>query len=103
MINHIYPQHLQRFRLNITPLIITAMILTLSGKGLISYNNDFFKHLYFTFAPILAILIYQQQKAAGIHIQDLYDSYACYFEHEYVANNISDYPLAHPKLKRRIF
>lgn len=97
MINYIYPQHLQRFRLNITPVYCYSYDFDVIRERFISYNNDFFKHLYFTFAPILAIPICQQQKPREFIYRDLYDSYACYFEHEYVANNISDYPLAHPK------
>lgn len=59
----------------------------------INYNNQFFRYIYFTFAPILAIPLYQQQVPQEYIYKDLYDSYVSFYEHERVVNmmNINDF------------
>lgn len=49
-------------------------------------NDNYFKALFFDFAPLLAIPLYQQHKAHEYIYQDTYKSNFNCFEHEVVAN-----------------
>lgn len=49
-------------------------------------NDNYFKALFFDFAPLLAIPLYQQHKAHEYIYQDTYESNFNCFEHEVVAN-----------------
>ncbi|NLC67907.1 MAG: hypothetical protein GX754_03785 [Clostridiaceae bacterium] len=98
MLNYIYPQHLHNFNLNVAPGYFHGFDFDDVRSRFINYNNDYFRHLYFTFATILAIPLYQQHKPREFIYKDLYDSFASFYEHEYVANNMNAVvkTLAHP-------
>lgn len=96
MLNFIYPQHLRHFRLNVTPDYFHGFDFDAVKNKFIQYNNEYFRHLYFTFAPVLAIPLYHQQKPRDFIYKDKYDSCASFYEHEYVANNMKAEALAHP-------
>lgn len=56
-----------------------------------------FRQIYFAFAPILAIPLYQQTKSQDfIYEESTHNSNLSYYEHEYVANNMSINELIHP-------
>lgn len=59
-------------------------------------NEAFFKSFYFTFAPLLTVPIYQQER--GVQFPDLkqYENKASFWEHEAVANYYGDARLSHP-------
>ena len=52
----------------------------------ITYNENYFKALFFDFAPLLSIPLYQQHKPHEYIYRDLYGSNFNCFEHEVVAN-----------------
>jgi len=93
MINYIYPEHLRGFQLSITPQFFYGYDLEAIKDKFIKYNDDYLRYIYFTFAPILAIPLYQQQKPHEYIYKDLYDSYVSFYEHEKVVNlmNISEF------------
>jgi len=96
MLNYIYPQHLQNFNLNVKPDYFRGFDYDSVRSKFIDYNNEYFRQLYFAFAPVLAIPLYQQQKPREFIYKDLYASRASFYEHEYVANNMNVKVLAHP-------
>ncbi|HRX45323.1 MAG TPA: hypothetical protein P5091_04715 [Acholeplasmataceae bacterium] len=57
---------------------------------------DYFKRIYFTFAPILAIPLYQHTLPHEYIYKDLYDSYASFYEHEKVVNHMNVNEFKHP-------
>ncbi|VEU59163.1 MAG1210 family protein [Mesomycoplasma neurolyticum] len=59
-------------------------------ENFINHNNQHFKHLYFGFAPIFSIPLYQQNKTFE-YIYDIKhnDNYS-YFEHESIMNDLKD-------------
>jgi hypothetical protein len=95
-INKIYPEHLRDINLNLKASYFHGYDFDSVKEKFIGYNNDYFKHLYFTFAPILAIPLYQQQKPHEYIYQGLYDSYVSFYEHEFVANNMNINAFKHP-------
>lgn len=95
MINIIYPEHLKSFPLDINETYFHGYEYEVVKKNFIDYQNKYFKHVYFTFAPILAIPLYQQHKPHEYIYGDLYDSYVSFYEHEKVANLIGETHFKH--------
>lgn len=60
------------------------------------YNNEYFKHIFFTFAPLVSIPLYQQHKPHEYIYKDVYPSYAASWEHEEFANTFDINLLKHP-------
>lgn len=88
MINYLYPKHLEDIKLSVTSEYFQGYDIDAVKSKFISYNNEYFRHVYFALAPILAIPLYQQQKPREYIYRDLYDSYASFYEDEYIANSI---------------
>ncbi|MGI6782398.1 MAG: MAG1210 family protein [Acholeplasmataceae bacterium] len=95
MINVIYPEHLSKFDLTINPDYYHGYDYEEIKTRFINYQNNYFKHIYFTFAPILAIPLYQQQKPHEYIYSGLYDSYVSFYEHEQIANKMGESHFKH--------
>lgn len=63
----------------------------------IKYNDTFFKSLYFDFAPILAVPLYQQHKSHEYIYEDTIKSNITEVEHEVMANKYNPLIFAHAK------
>lgn len=100
-INIITPEHLNGDVLNVNASEYYDYDFTLIKSKFIDTNVLFFKAVYFTFAPILAIPLYQQQKPHEYIYKDLYDSYVSFYEHEIVANKLGESNLRHPESNTR--
>ncbi len=96
MINGVFPAHLHQLDLTIKAEYFHHYDVDQSRKIFVDYQNKYFKHIYFTFAPILAIPLYQQHKPHEYIYEDLYDSYVSFYEHEKVANYIGEEHFKHP-------
>jgi hypothetical protein len=92
-INMLYPEHLANFKFDMEPKDFYGYDLEQVRKNFIDLNNKYFRHIYFAFAPLLAIPLYQQQKPHEYIYKDLYNSYVSFYEHEHVVNkmNISEF------------
>ena len=100
-INIIYPEHLDDIKLNIEPSYFHGYDIDGIRKNFIDYNNTYFRYIYFTFAPILAIPLYQQQVPQEFIYKDLYDSYVSFYEHEKVVNMMNEKAFIHPLSETR--
>lgn len=96
MINIVYPEHLRRINLDINPSYFEGFDFDAIRKNFLDYNNSYFKHVFFTFAPILSIPLYQQHKPHEYIYKDLYDSYISFYEHERVVNAMNAKEFIHP-------
>lgn len=96
MINVVYPEHLKRFNFNIEPSYFHSYDYEEIKTKFINYQNNYFKHMYFTFAPILSIPLYQHQKPHEYIYSGLYDSYASFYEHEQIVNKMGEDHFKHP-------
>lgn len=54
------------------------------------YNNLYFKSVYFAFAPLLAISLYQDYKPQEFIYRNIYRQRFSNFEHERIVNNMKD-------------
>jgi len=96
MINILYPKHLQGFNFDIAPNYYAGYDYETIRKNFIDYNDSYFKNIFFAFAPILSIPLYQQQKPHEYIYKDLYPSYVSFYEHEHVANMMNAAEFSHP-------
>jgi hypothetical protein len=95
-INYVFPEHLKNIKLDVDPSYFHGYDLEAMRVHFVTYQNEYFKHMYFTFAPILAIPLYQQQKPHEYIYKDLYDSYVNFYEHENVCNKMNQSEFNHP-------
>lgn len=64
-------------------------------KFFIDYNDNFFKSIYFDFAPLMAIPLYQQMKSHEYIYKNTIKSWSTPFEHEVMANRFDPRNFAH--------
>lgn len=95
-INKIYPEQLSQIKLNVSPDYFMGYDIDAIRKHFVDYNNRYFKHIFFTFAPVLAIPLYQQTVPQEYIYKDLYPSYVSFYEHEKVVNMMNESEFKHP-------
>ena len=64
-------------------------------KKFVSFNNEFFKKLYFDFAPLLSIPAYVEEPCASLEDIEDYDCNYTAYEHEVMANVLGQRRFAH--------
>jgi len=100
-INIIIPEHLATIKLDIAPSYFASYDFEDIKKKFTEYQNAYFKHVYFAFAPVLAIPLYQQTMTQEYIYKDLYSSYVSFFEHERVVNQMNINQFKHPESATR--
>lgn len=74
-LNLIIPEHLSKFNIDFKDeWVYKSHDFEVISKNFFLYNMSFFKHLFFTFAPIFSIPIYQQTKTHEYIYKDVYNS-----------------------------
>lgn len=66
------------------------------SKGFLDFNNAYFKNMFFDFAPILSIPLYQQHKPKEYIYKDTYARNYSNFEAECAVNALGQSVFAHP-------
>ncbi len=101
MINYVFPEHLSTFKFDISPEYFHGYDVDVIKENFVQYNDEYLKNVYFAFAPILAIPLYQQMKPHEYIYKDLYKSYVSFYEHERVVNMMNESEFKHPLSKTR--
>jgi hypothetical protein len=96
MINVIEPQHLSGANLALSANNFKNYDYDACLTNFLILNNSYFKNVFFSFAPLLSIPLYQQQKPHEYIYKGMYDSYVSFYEHEKVANMINESQFKHP-------
>jgi len=96
-LNYIYPEHLQHINLDAAPDYFRGYDFDDVKNRFFTYNIEFFRHLYFAFAPILAIPLYRQHRPGNFTYMDSYDSIASCYWHEYIVNSMPREKFVHPQ------
>lgn len=99
MINTITADHLHRFPWQATEEDLKSYSYEILKQRYIDFGNTYFKQIYFTLAPILAIPIYQQTKPHEYIYKDVYPQHMSFYEHESCANMIGQDKFSHPDCK----
>lgn len=100
-LNFISPDHMQGFKLDITPKHFVDYDYNRCKQNWINYNMEYFRKMYFTFAPILCIPLYQQHPPHEYVYRDVVESYSSFFEDEMIVNNLGYAKFSHPDSKTR--
>lgn len=89
-INVLESDHLQKWNLNIDTEQYSSYDLALCKKAFMELNSAYFQSLYFDFAPLLSIPLYQQMKPKEYIYQIAYPRNYTVREAEVLANRIGD-------------
>ena len=95
MINMLIPKHLENVDITASPTIFQHYELAESRRIFNEYSNDFFHHIFFAFAPLLAIPLYQQNESDHDIFKDEFAYTASVWEHEAVANSYNQDKFRH--------
>ena len=96
-VNTIASDHSQNFNYKKNPKDYHYWDFDETKKRFMEYNDDYFKYLFFDFAPLLSIPLYQQHQTEEAIYGDPfnYGSYYSTYEHECVANECDINVLQH--------
>ena len=95
-INYIEAGHLDNIELDNNPERFRSYSLEDSRSEFMAYNQEYFRALYFAFAPLLAIPLYQQTRTHGNIYGVPENCRSCFWEHEALANFYGDKRFQHP-------
>lgn len=89
MINYIYPEHLMNTNFNVPQNYFVGINYDEVRQRFIDYHTHYFKHIFFTFAPIFSIPAYVQHQTQEYIYKDLYEGFVNFYQHEMTANNMN--------------
>ncbi len=95
-LNTIVPHFIGGAALHVFPNYFAHYDLETSRRVFNDFNNTYFKNLYFSLAPILAIPLYQQHEPDPFFQPSSFSSRLSPWEHQAVANTFSEQSFAHP-------
>lgn len=99
MLNYVSSEHSNSFDMNTTAERYVSYDIDISKKTFLTYNINYFRCLFFDFAPLLSIPLYQQHKPHEyIYHKEYRRNYTSY-EAESVVNKFSKKLLSHPDSK----
>lgn len=97
MINVVYPKHLQHFDLNTDPEKWMDYSFEAVKQRFLRVNQEYFRAVYFAFAPLLSIPLYQQTRTRKeIYGRDLIGD-SSFWEWESIANYKGEARFMHPR------
>jgi hypothetical protein len=100
-INTLFPEHLDDYPLNPPKGYFQGYEYADIKNRFIQYQNNYFKSIYFSFAPLLAIPLYQQTMPKEYIYGDLYSSNVSFYEHEKTVNHMNENQFKHPLCSTR--
>lgn len=86
--NLIISEHSQTSRLSVFANDYKHFDFEEIKRRFLSYNEEFFKSVYFDFAPLFCVPAYLEQPATSLESPEPYENYFPYYEHEVMANAI---------------
>jgi hypothetical protein len=96
MINAVLPEHLNRIDIGLAPAAFHHYDLEAARRHFNDYHNALFRSIYFSFAPLLSIPLYQEQRAAPDIGRDVLGWRPSYWEMESLINAMEESAFAHP-------
>lgn len=98
-INYVASQHSQSFDYSVNTSNFVYYDVDVCKTKFISYNEDFFRSLYFDFAPLMSVPLYQQYKPVEYIYGHEFESNNTMYEAEVLANRLDVNLLCHPATK----
>ena len=97
--NVITSEHAQHWKMSTHPIAYQSYDFEAIEKNFIGFNNEYFKSVFFDFAPLLCVPAYHEEPSASMEEFDDYDSNYTYYEHEILANVLGDKHFEHEDSK----
>ena len=97
--NIVKSNHAQKWDMDISASKYISHSVDISRERFISFNCEYFKSVYFDFAPLMAVPAYRDEPVASMKTPKAYRSYYTPYEHEALANAIGDKVFAHPEAR----
>lgn len=94
--NVIESEHAARWAMDTDPANYYSHDVDEIRKKFISFNNEYFRSVFFDFAPLLAVPAYLEEPCASLEPPDDTLTYFTTYEHEVMANAIGAKRFAHP-------
>ena len=94
-INMIAAEHLNDTDLDPSPARFRSISYDEARKNFLQFTRAFFKSVYFAFAPLLAVPLYQQTKTHKEIYKDILPN-PSFWEYEYLANAVGGEAFKHP-------
>ncbi|MBQ6104209.1 MAG: hypothetical protein IJL06_11130 [Kiritimatiellae bacterium] len=101
MVNRVDPAHLREAELDTRPERFRSIELAESRRLFNDFCNDWFKHLYFSLAPLLCVPLYQQTRTHETIYRKAADRAPSAPEHESIANYHGEEAFRHPDCATR--
>ena len=98
--NIVKSNHAQVWDMSTDPQKYRSYDVDLSRKLFLSVNEEYFKSVFFDFAPLMAVPAYQDEPVASMRKVN-YDTNFTQYEHEVLANTIGESAFAHPNARTR--
>lgn len=99
MLNCIRSDHAQSWQTDADPARYMSYDLKASRAAFVAYNAEYFKSMYFDFAPLLSVPLYQMTKPREYIYRDVYPSNYTEYEAEATANRFNVSQFAPPEAK----
>lgn len=96
-INAVMPEHLSAMDIGLQPQQFHHHDLRSARQFFNDYHNRFFRTLYFSFAPLLCIPLYQQHRSHQDIYRDVLAWRPSFWELESLANGMGEAHFAHPE------
>lgn len=95
-LNVVEPSHLQEMRFDGDPRIFQSLELAQARKIFNDFHNEYFKALYFAFAPIWTIPLYRDKRSLPSDSINTRNQSSSNWEHEVMTNYIGEETFKHP-------
>lgn len=90
MLNRIRSDHAQRWQPFADPGRYMSYDLAASRRAFMQYNTEYFKSVYFDFAPLLSVPLYRMHKPHEFIYRDVYESNYAIPQSESLSNRMAD-------------
>lgn len=93
--NFISSEHAQSFSTDTSASNYYSYDVDEAREKFVSFNCNYFKSIFFDFAPIFAVPAYLDEPSAALDAECEYNSHYTYYEHEVMANAVGAAAFAH--------
>ena len=97
LINFVEPAHLGETRFDGDPRLFASLELGAARKFFNEFHQEYFRSLYFGFAPLLAVPLYRDDRTLAKPSLKPGSQASSFWEHEAMANFIGSKNFAHPE------
>ena len=94
--NMITSNHAQTWKMDTSPANYYSFDIDETSRRFTEFNNEYFKSVFFDFAPLLSVPAYLEEPCQSLEKPDEYDANYPYYEHEVLANSLDRGLIAPP-------